>query len=132
MKVIDRALAWLQAEGYAPQKENGFLAVKYQGGTYLIPDTEDDETFLKVDFAFPIEVFEGLKEERAITLVNEISQEVKIVKATFRVDPEGGAKFIVFSAETLVCESDDFGKVLPRLFDLLGFSAQTAFEKLSK
>ena len=42
MKVMDRALAWLKAEGYAPQEEQGFIAVKYQGLTFLIPDTAED------------------------------------------------------------------------------------------
>ena len=63
--------------------------------------------------------------------MNEISQEIKIAKATYRVDPQGG-KAVVYSAEILVCEADDFGKVLPRLFDLLGFAAQTHFDKISK
>ena len=128
---MDRALAWLKAEGYALQEEQGFIAVKYQELTFLIPDTAEDETFLKIDLAFPLEAYEGLTEDRVLPLVNEIGQEVKIAKATYRVDPQGG-KALVYSAEVLVCEADDFGKVLPRLFDLLGFAAQTLSEKNSK
>ena len=80
MKVMDRALAWLKAEGYAPQEEQGFIAVKYQGLTFLIPDTAEDETFLKIDLAFPLEAYEGLKEDRVLALVNEISKKLRLLR----------------------------------------------------
>ena len=114
-----------------PLRKNKDLSLLSIKASFLIPDTAEDETFLKIDLAFPLEAYEGLKEDRVLALVNEISQEIKIAKATYRVDPQGG-KALVYSAEILVCEADDFGKVLPRLFDLLGFAAQTLFDKISK
>lgn len=126
MKVIDRAHEWLKAEGYAPQLENeqGFLAVKYQSLTYIIPDTDQDETFLKIDLVFPLEAYEGIKKENILSVANRVSQDVKIAKATLRED-----NAIVYSAEVLVCEQDDFGKVLPRLFDVLRLAAQYFYEQ---
>ncbi len=126
MKVIDRASEWLKQEGYAPQVEEGFLAVKYQGLTYLIPDTGDDETFLKVDLFFPLTEYKDLTADKALQLCNKVTQDVKIAKALLRDDS------VVFAAETLVCASDNFGEVLPRLFDILGVAARYFFEESSK
>ncbi|MDY3090504.1 MAG: hypothetical protein SOW66_05260 [Porphyromonas sp.] len=126
MKVIDRAAEWLKQEGYAPQLEDGFLAVKYQGLTYLIPDTGDDTTFLKVDLFFPLTEYKDLSPEKALQLCNKVTQDVKIAKAVLRDES------VVFAAETLVCESDKFGDLLPRLFDILGVAARYFFEENSK
>lgn len=126
MKVIDRALEWLKAEGYAPQVEEGFLAVKYQGLTYLIPDTADDVNFLKVDLIFPLSQYENLTNDKALALCNKVTQDIKIAKALLREDA------VAFAGETLVCESDKFGDVLPRLFDILRMAAQYFYEESSK
>lgn len=126
MKVIDRALEWLKAEGYAPQVEEGFLAVKYQGLTYLIPDTADDVNFLKVDLIFPLSQYENLTSDKALALCNKVTQDIKIAKALLREDA------VTFAGETLVCESDKFGDVLPRLFDILRMAAQYFYEESSK
>lgn len=123
MKVIQRALDWLKQEGYAPQEEEKFLVVKYQGLNYLIPDTEEDETFLKVDLVFPFSAYEQLTSQEALTLANKVSQEIKIAKATVREDA------MIYTTEVLVCASDDFGTILPRLFDTLQVAARYFYEQ---
>lgn len=126
MKVIDRALDWLKAEGYAPQLEDVFLAVKYQGLTYLIPDSGEDKNFLKVDLIFPMSQYENLTADKALVICNKVTQDLKIAKAIVRDDA------VTFAGETFVCESDKFEDVLPRLFDILRVAAQYFFDESRK
>ncbi len=123
MKIIDRAAEWLKKEGYVPQMEEGFLVVKYQGLTYLIPDTEDDETFLKVDIAFPLEEYKQHSRDKVLKLCNLTSQDIKVAKATLRDDA------LVFSAEVFVFDDEKFGEVLLRLFAILQLAGQYFFDK---
>lgn len=123
MKIIDRATEWLKKEGYVPQMEEGFLVVKYQGLAYLIPDTLEDETFLKVDLAFPLEEQQDLSREKLLELCNQTTQDIKVAKATLRDDA------LIFSAEVFVFGEEQFGNTLLRVFDILHLAGQYFFDK---
>lgn len=118
MKVIDRALEWLKAEGYAPKQEEGFLVVKYQGGTFLIPDQGEESALLRVDYMIPREEDKMPSEEILLKASNVIHINIPLAKVAVYNDA------LVFSTSTLVCEHDDFAKVLPVLFDVALMSVQ--------
>lgn len=124
MKIFDRALEWLKAEGYAPQQEENVLAVKYQGLLYTILE-DQDPSLLKVDLAFPRDEFKNLSEEQALTFCNNTTRVVKVTQTVLYNDA------VVFSYENFHCESDDLALVLPRAFELLGISSQFFFQQVN-
>lgn len=125
MKAIDRAFEWLKAEGYAPTKQENVVEVKYQGWVYFIPDVEPSESFLKIDLGFPVSELQSLTAEKCLELVNQVNSIIRLVKATIREEA------IVYSAETMVCEADDFGQILPNLLETLRIAAGYTFEQIA-
>lgn len=58
-------------------------------------------------------------------LVNQVNSIIRLVKATIREEA------IVYSAETMVCEADDFGQILPNLLETLRIAAGYTFEQIA-
>ena len=115
---------YLEAEGYRPEMEEGFVRFKSDGGTYLIVVDEDDEQYFRMIFPnfWPIES----EEERRKVLVaaDHATSETKVAKV-FTVRDNVWATIEIFCAEP-----QEFQAIFSRAMRALKAGVRTFLDKM--
>lgn len=88
----------LEAEGYRPEIEEGFIKFKSEGGTYLVVVDENDEQYFRLIFPnfWPIE--DDAERQKVLAAADHATAETKVAKV-FTVRDNVWATIEIFSAE---------------------------------
>lgn len=123
-ELADMYHQYLEAEGYNPEIEEGFVKFKFEGGTYLVVVDENDEQYFRLIFPnfWPIESED--ERQRALAAADHATAETKVAKL-FLVRDNVWATIEIFSAEP-----QEFRAVFGRCIRALKAGVSTFVEKM--
>jgi hypothetical protein len=105
---------WLRENGYKFDVLPFGIGFKHQGANLIIPDNEEDELFLQIIMPGIYSANNASERERAYKVCNELTREVKCLKA-FLADEN----LVWLSTEIFIDNTPELDDFMDRLLDIL-------------
>ena len=105
---------WLRENGYQFTVEPFGIGFKHQGGHFIISDNKGDELFFQILMPAIYSVSDPLEREQAYRICNDLTREVKCLKA-FLFDEN----HVWLSTEIFIDHTPELDDFMVRLLDIL-------------
>jgi hypothetical protein len=105
---------WLRDNGYKFSVEPFGLVFKHQGGIFILSDNKGDELFLQITMPNIYHTDDPAEREHVHAICNEITREVKCLKAFFSDENN-----VWLSTEILIDHTPELDDFMERLFGIL-------------
>jgi hypothetical protein len=105
---------WLRENGYKFSVEPVGIVFRHQGKTFFLEDNEGDELFLRILMPNIYSTDDPAEREHAHTICNDITREVKCLKAFF-VDESR----VWLATEILIDHTPELDDFMERLLEIL-------------
>ena len=127
MKTTEMVMKFLQEQGFCPKvdEDNGSIIFKYQMGTFLFINNDEDEEFFQL--AFP-GIYDGVTEENrelVLEAANKVNSKVKVAKV---IVPDDDV-WVLF--EVILDQSPEVGSIIKRGLGILSAARQAFYEALN-
>lgn len=110
---------WLQFNGIKFEETSFGFVFRYQGGTFIIPLNYDDKQFFQILMPH---IYDATKNRIiALTAINRLNSEMKVVKASINDD-----NIVGLAIEMFIDSSPEIDEYMQRIFDIL-FECRSRF-----